>query len=182
MSKSAKTKENTKANKTISALASASASASASKPKKSVKINEDIIERTVSRVSTPDKEAVFSSKQEAKDRKNEYYHGADPDYLRGKELNLIHRSRKGLMTVKAPNAIKDETRKSNMEVIAYSINKTKDYLKDYPARSLIGTRSDNPLVPIADYYSKKNLDRIDNNKKSKKGGKKKLKNNRTYKK
>ncbi len=180
MSKSAKTKANTKANTTITALATASASTS--KPKKSVKINEDIDERTVSRVSTPDKEAVFTSKQEAKDRKNEYAHGADSPYLRGKEIKLNHMARDALMKVKASNAIKDETRKSNMEFIDYSINKTKDQLKNYSARSLIGTRYDNPLVPIAEYYSKKNLDRIDNNKKSKKGGKKKSRKNRTYKK
>ena len=179
MSKSAKTKANTKANTTITALATASASTS--KPKKSVKINEDIDEITVSRVSTPDKEAVFTSKQEAKDRKNEYAHGADSPYLRGKEIKLNNKSRRALMKVNAPNAIKDETRKSNMEFIDYSINKTKDQLKNYSARSLIGTRYDNPLVPIAEYYSKKNLDRIDN-KKSKKGGKKKSRKNRTYKK
>ena len=180
MSKSAKTKANTKANTTITALATASASTS--KPKKSVKINEDIDERTVSRVSTPDKEAVFSSKQEAKARKNEYAHGADSSYLRGEEIKLNNKSRRALMKVNAPNAIKDETRKSNMEFIDYSINKTKDQLKNYSARSLIGTRYDNPLVPIAEYYSNKNLDRIDNKKKSKKGGKKKSRKNRTYKK
>jgi hypothetical protein len=178
MSKSAKTKANTKANTTITALATASASTS--KPKKSVKINEDIDERTVSRVSTPDKKAVFSSKQEAKDRKNEYYHGADSPYLRGKELKLNNMSRRVLMKVKAPNAIKDETRKSNMEFIDYSVNKTKDYLKYYPALSLIGTRHDNPQFPIADYYSKKNLDRIDN--KKKRGGKKRTRKNRTQRK
>ena len=182
MSKSAKTKANTKANETTNAAASNSNSSG--NPKNSVKYDDAINQITYSRVTTPEKATVFSSKQEIKDRKNEYAHGPDTNYLRAVELSLIQRSRQNLTKVKASNAQKDEMRNNNIAYINGFVDERRDFLKDNKARGLYGTEHDVAQVPVEIHYSRQNLNRVDGKSKKdgKKGGKKRTRKNRTQRK
>lgn len=183
MSKSAKTntKTNTKANETTNAAASNSNSSG--NPKKSVKYDDAVNQITFPRVTTPDKERVFSSKQEIKDRKNEYAHGPDANYLRALELSLLQESRHDLSKVKASNAQKDEMRNNNIAYINGFVDERRDFLKDNKARGLYGTEHDVAQVPVEIHYSKQNLNRVDGKSKKdgKKGGKKRTRKNRARK-
>lgn len=180
MSKSAKTKANTKANEKISSAASNSNSNNTGKPKKSLHYNEAVIQVTFPRVSTPDKAEVFSSKKEINKRKNEYAHGADENYLRALELNLLQGSRRGLSKLKASNAEKDEIRKDNIAYAAEFVGERRDFLKTNSARKIHGTEHDVAQVPVEIHYSRQNLNRIDNTKK--RGGKRRTRKNRTQRK
>jgi hypothetical protein len=170
MSKSTKTKANTKANKTTDAAA-ASNSAATGNPKKSLSFNEAVIQVTFPRVTTPDKAALFSSKRDINKRRKAYEDGPDKDYLRALELNLLQESRQSLSRSKASNQQKDEIRNTNMEHISKFMKEREGYLKNHSGRSLKGTEHDIAKVPVAIHYSVENRNRHDGKSKSK-GGKK----------
>jgi hypothetical protein len=181
MSKSAKTKKNTKANETTdSAAASISNSNNTGKPKKSLHYNESVIQVTFPRVTTPDKDKLFSSKKQLKDRRDQYNHAADENYLRALELNLLQGSRQGLSKSKASNAEKDEIRNNNMAHINEFVDGRREFLKKNTPLKIHGTERDVAQVPVEIHYSRQNLDRIDN--KKKRGGKKRTRKNRTQRK
>jgi hypothetical protein len=178
MSKSTKTKANTKANEKIASAASNSNVTG--KPKKSLSFNEAVIQVTFPRVTTPDKAALFSSKRDINKRRKAYEDGPDKDYLRALELNLLQGSRRGLSKSKASNAEKDEIRNTNMEHISKFMKEREGYLKNHSGRSLKGTEHDVAQVPVEIHYSRQNLNRIDS--KKKRGGKKRTRKNRTQRK
>lgn len=178
MSKSAKTKANTKANEKIASAASNSNSSG--NPKKSLSFNEAVIQVTFPRVATPDKDKLFSSKKQIKDRKNEYNHAADKNYLRALELNLLQGSRQELSKSKASNAEKDKIRKDNIAYAEEFVDSRRDFLKTNTARKIYGTEHDVAQVPVEIHYSRQNLNRIDS--KKKRGGKKRTRKNRTQRK
>lgn len=178
MSKSAKTKANTKANEKIALTESSSNNTG--KTKKSLSFNEAVIQVTFPRVTTPDKDKLFSSKKQLKDRKYGYTHAADENYLRALELNLLQESRQGLSKSKASNAEKDEIRKDNIAYAAEFVGERRDFLKTNTARKIHGTEHDVAQVPVEIHYSRQNLNRIDS--KKKRGGKKRTRKNRTQRK
>ena len=141
--------------------------------------NESVVQINFPTVSTKDKKRVFSSNQEIKDRKNEYAHGPDANYLRALELNLMQESRQSFSNVKASNAQKDEMRNNNMAHINEFVNDRREFLKDNKARVLHGTVHDIVKVPVAIHYSKQNLNRVDG--KSKRGGKRRSNRTRKHK-
>ena len=178
MSKSAKTKANTKANEKIALTESSSNNTG--KTKKSLSFNEAVIQVTFPRVTTPDKDKLFSSKKQLKDRRDQYNHAADENYLRALELNLLQESRQGLSKSKASNAEKDEIRKDNIAYAAEFVGERRDFLKTNTARKIHGTEHDVAQVPVEIHYSRQNLNRIDS--KKKRGGKKRTRKNRTQRK
>jgi hypothetical protein len=180
MSKSAKTKANTKANEKIASAASNSNSNVTGKPKKSLHYNEAVIQVTFPRVTTPDKDKLFSSTKQIKNRKDQYNHAADENYLRALELNLLQGSRQGLSKSKASNAQKDEIREDNIAYAQEFVGERRDFLKTNSARKIHGTERDVAQVPVEIHYSRKNLNRIDNTKKI--GGKRRTRKNRTQRK
>jgi hypothetical protein len=153
MSKSAKTKANTKANEKI-ALTESSSNSNRGKPKKSLHYNEAVIQVTFPRVTTPDKATLFSSKKELKDRKDQYNHAADENYLRALELNLLQESRQGLSKSKASNAEKDEIRKNNIAYAAEFVDGRRKFFKKNTARKIHGTEHDVAQVPVEIHYSR----------------------------